>query len=956
MLNLQLFIGSQRVDFFNDESVVLNDSIQDARDPAKIFTAVSRDFTVPASLINNNLFKHFSNFDIVDGFDPRQKVSASLFQNGFLYKKGFIQLRSVNLENNKAASYVIFFTGLLGELKDIFKSDKLSDISQLSVYSHPYNIVTIRAGLQNYFNVVNNVAVFAGATISDMCYPFVSSVNRYAFGAFGLRTVDADGVLTSNKIQTSDLKPALRATRIIEAIELKYNITFDSTFLKSNTKFTEVFLWLNRTKGVLADSETFDIEFLITDFSKDADGSDAVLDLTSNFITTKLDNREEFDNFTDVNLEYKIDVTGSGLIELQLIDDVTNQVFIQFSKEVEDEEVSIAFLFQSTEQGSTQFKPSLRIITETEDITQLAITLIAKETVREFGNASVQIGNYTLTTSPIVAISDVNVPLQIPSMLILDFLTSIFKTFNLTAFVQNDGSIKVQPLDDYYASGKTIDITNQIDISKSEVKRFEPFKDINFEFEEPESFLMVNRNKILDDDFGNLNFQVGEEDPTKVISGGEYNVKPKFHKILPERLRLSSGALSPIMFSWYVNEDSEPLSNQPILFYTKRNAFSASDTIQFQNNANLSSNIAPSNVKGDLQQTLNFGAEIDEFTLAINKQSLFNLFYRNFILRAFSLKSKILRVKAYLDASFILNYELNDTFIINGRKFNINTLDVNLNTGEANIELRNVFPIAAIPTQEVPVDNQLTISSPSQTENDVNGSYTFTIFSNVTWAVTEASSFISVSPASGSNNATITVTYTENTTTDSRSGVVTVIGGGFTRLHTLTQTGKAVALTIDIATKTQPKELGNYNIVITSNSDWNVVKNQPWVNPNTFSGSGNATLNIEHDANLSTDERNAIIDISAGTITRTHTLTQEAQASTSLFEQSMTTGSTKVDACNSFSFQNYYTDDATFVDSTVIFFDEFGNNRVGQGFFRQENLVLETDTNGEVIDNTQTCS
>ena len=61
----------------------------------------------------------------------RQKVRASLFQNGFLYKKGFVQLRSVNLENNKASSYKIFFTGLLGELKDIFKSDKLSDLLSL---------------------------------------------------------------------------------------------------------------------------------------------------------------------------------------------------------------------------------------------------------------------------------------------------------------------------------------------------------------------------------------------------------------------------------------------------------------------------------------------------------------------------------------------------------------------------------------------------------------------------------------------------------------------------------------------------------------------------------------------------------------------------------------------------------------------------------------------------------
>jgi len=408
----------------------------------------------------------------------------------------------------------------------------------------------------------------------------------------------------------------------------------------------------------------------------------------------------------------------------------------------------------------------------------------------------------------VVAVSDVNVPLQIPSMLIIDFLTSIFKTFNLTAFVQNNGSIKVQPLDEFYSEGKVMDITNLIDINKSEVKRFEPYKDINFEFEKAESFLMIKRDKILDDVFGNLNFVTGQEETDKVISGGNYDIKSKFHKILPERLRLDNDTLSPIMYALYINEDQEPLSNQPILFYTKRNTFTGSTAIQFENGTNLTSNIAPSNVKQNLGQTINFGAEIDEFTLAVNDQSLFNNFYRTFVLRSFSLRSKILTVNAKLNADFILNYSLADTFVINNRKFNINTLDVDLGTGNAKLELRNVFNIPALTEPVEPDPNQLTISSPSQTEDEANGSYTFTIFSNVSWTVSESSDFISVSPTSGSNNATLTVTYTENNSTDDRAGVITVTGGGFVREHTLIQAGKPVELTISSTSNTVAKRIG----------------------------------------------------------------------------------------------------------------------------------------------------
>jgi hypothetical protein len=784
---------------------------------------------------------------------------------------------------------------------------------------------------------------------TDMCYPFVSSVNRYAFGANGLRTVDENGLLTTDKIQTSDLKPALRAIRIIEAIEEKYSIVFESDFLKNNAIFTELYLWLNRSKGVLADAQTFDLSYRISGFSFSSDAE--VLNLASEFIITELSqNGTNINDFVKFNFQYDVEVIGNGGIELQIIDAVTNQIFATFSGDVEDETVSISFLFESVNFGSDLFRPLLRVITDTELITEIDINLTVTKSQRQNTVPFTQIGNYSLTGGSVVAISEVNVALQVPSMLILDFLNSIFKTFNLTAFVQKNGSIKVQPLDEFYSEGKVMDITNLIDINKSEVKRFEPYKDINFEFEKAESFLMIKRDKILDDVFGNLNFEVGADDPSKVISGGAYNVKPKFHKILPERLRIEDGSLSPIMYSWYVNEDQEPLSNQPIIFYTKRQEFTGSDSVEFQNRDNLTSNIAPSNVKQDLTQTINYGAEIDEYTLEVNNNSLFNNLYRKFILGAFSPRSKILKVKAYLNADFILNYELNGTFIINGRKFNINTLDVNLGTGEANLELRNIFDISAIPTPDAPTVDELTISSPSQSENDASGSYTFDVISNVSWTVSESSDFISVSPVSGSNNETLTITYDENTTTDTRAGVITVTGGGFVREHTLTQAGKEVQLTISSSSNTVTKEAGDYTIQIISNTDWVVTDDKSWISESPTNGFGDATLTISRSENLSTNIRQAIIEVQAGSVVRTHTLTQQAQSSTQLYPHDLKQGDTASIACARTSTQTYYTDESFYDNSNLIFFDSNGNNKVPSGFFAKGIRVLETNNNGQVID------
>ncbi len=67
MQELQLYIEGTRVELFKDESVSLTQTIQNVKDPAKIFTSFTKNFSLPATKTNNLLFKHYYNFDIVNG-------------------------------------------------------------------------------------------------------------------------------------------------------------------------------------------------------------------------------------------------------------------------------------------------------------------------------------------------------------------------------------------------------------------------------------------------------------------------------------------------------------------------------------------------------------------------------------------------------------------------------------------------------------------------------------------------------------------------------------------------------------------------------------------------------------------------------------------------------------------------------------------------------------------------
>ena len=148
MQKLQLYIESDRLDLFKDESVSLTETIQNIKDVAKIFTSFSKTFSVPASPNNNKIFKHYYNFDIIGGYDARLKKAGRIELNTIPFKSGRIKLEGVNLKNNLAHTYKITFFGNTVELPDVLGDDKLGSLLfGSSDYDLNYDFQTIRAYL-----------------------------------------------------------------------------------------------------------------------------------------------------------------------------------------------------------------------------------------------------------------------------------------------------------------------------------------------------------------------------------------------------------------------------------------------------------------------------------------------------------------------------------------------------------------------------------------------------------------------------------------------------------------------------------------------------------------------------------------------------------------------------------------------------------------------------------------
>ena len=181
MQKLQLYISDQRIDLFKDEQVSFNQSIQNIKDPAKIFTEFTQTFTVPASKTNNQIFKHYYNFNNVNpndrtfsAFDARNKVRGLIELNNITFKQGYVKLEGVDLKLNKAYAYRITFFGETVNLKDLMRDENLGVLDNLEQYGTglTYDAATIKSYLQSGSNNILCPLITSGASgkISRLYY------------------------------------------------------------------------------------------------------------------------------------------------------------------------------------------------------------------------------------------------------------------------------------------------------------------------------------------------------------------------------------------------------------------------------------------------------------------------------------------------------------------------------------------------------------------------------------------------------------------------------------------------------------------------------------------------------------------------------------------------------------------------------------------------------------------
>ena len=281
---------------------------------------------------------------------------------------------------------------------------------------------------------------------------------------------------------------------------------------------------------------------------------------------------------------------------------------------------------------------------------------------------------------------------QIPDIKVLDFLTGIFKMFNLVAYLDDSGVVVIKTLDSYYTNGISYDISDYIDVKTSTVNVALPYKEIVFDYKDNKTFLAAIHTQLFSYTWAKEDFTGGEN-----LDGGIYKVQLPFgHFKFEKILDADDGSDTEIQWGYCVDDNQEAYIGAPFLFYAVN--VSSGNQISFRSSLTTHDVISSYNVPSNSlalsaatsKDNINFKNELNEYTGNSDfTDTLFEKYYKNYITNIFNSKNRLTKVTAFLPLKILLNFTLADRFDINGRRYKINSINTNLKTGKSDIELLN---------------------------------------------------------------------------------------------------------------------------------------------------------------------------------------------------------------------------------------------------------------------------
>ena len=678
-------LSYERLDLFQDEKIEINLNVKNLSDISKVRADFTQSFSIPTSPNNNALLSYWFDADVDGTFNANIRIDAYIEVNSIPFKFGSVQLESSKLKNGLPYSYSITFYGNSVNLSDKFADDYLKDLD-LSAYNHTYSSSVI--------NSINDSSLSSG----DIYYPLINARTYMDYGS----NADHDLKKNGNTITYKDFKPALRDLRIIEAIEIKYGITFSRDFFDRSI-FYNSFLWLHKEAGQMKTSSTaldVDVQTLnvttadwsVTTPEINLTTNSVVIDWINNFPTSTLPNNKIstikiFINTTS-SYNYKVEVFDNGVLYDTHNNLAGDSEVLIYQKTFEQDNSNHNFTFKvSSIQGSISF---------TSIIFYGGNIVFSTDKRQLFASGITQ-----TTANSIIKINE-----QIPEIKVKDYFTSLINQYNLIIVPKSSTEFYIDTLDNWYSKGKAYDISSLVDMKDVTINRPKVKKRIDFLYQKSDTILAKQY-------FDNNQLSYGDLKATYNITGDELKIETQFENMLFERLTdVSTSTQTDLQCGFAVDINNNPIKGKPIRFY--RNGLE-SDHVHIDHVSHTGvwhTSTEDNIVFEQVTSSMNFGADNSSYFYSPIVTGLYYNFWKTYIEDLYNKKTRVLNLKCKLPIRILYNLGLNDRFVIGDYKYKISSIKTDLTNGDSTIE---IYTDLSSPLDSVNNVNPLTIDSTEYT-------------------------------------------------------------------------------------------------------------------------------------------------------------------------------------------------------------------------------------------------
>ena len=652
-MRFSLVIDGKVVDLFSDETIQLTRAIKDFL-TTQARTDFTQQFNIPSTSVNDPIFdNYFDENSVLSGWNAYVKLDAIIYIHSIPIFSGCVELTGVEYKNGLPRQYNLIFYGQ-GKTAIADFGEKTLPMVDWTAYNHTVD----------YTNVIDS---WFGTLLSGkVLYP----VADWHIGLSYCKVPVIDNNLYQGGLAINDLRPALLLSEMVKACFLDIGYTLSGS-LFDRDNFTDLFVIPMNGAGPIQNTNNEDAKI-------DVSLSTSIV-LTGSY------------NF------FKITFNTKTLDVLNLYSTTTGVYTVPFTGLYEIKITGSASAVGGTFRANWG-KGKL-------DLPQVGVGAFVRTGLVQMNKGDsleIYIQNYTFSGGTYTSVkfeiiqvpfgidgSTLNFEVVMPPMKVSDFINGFLKTFNAVLIPVGSTEFALHNIDDYYALGVKKDWTRYIDMVDIKHEKVPIPKQISMSHAEAEDIANVQYTSVNNQAYGSV-----KASPEVDFADEALEIQSPFTLLVPSLIRekdLKNVVVrdTELQIPVLLDGDFKPVKADLYLAYFVERRTIAVDTYQLEGIDQFSYPLISSYQDFPTTSATNSLAFGMEATISGNAptNTLYVEFFRSYLSRVMSSKSRIVYFSSVLPVNEWLQLEMNDTISVSGNLYKIQNIQYDILNERAELVL-----------------------------------------------------------------------------------------------------------------------------------------------------------------------------------------------------------------------------------------------------------------------------